>query len=97
LPNIGRLELILVLVIALLVLGPKRLPDAARSLGRSINEFRHGLADHIRDRSETPEPSHADLTDESRRGAATADPQSLAPRARDPARRPSADQPIGHS
>jgi sec-independent protein translocase protein TatA len=96
-PNIGPLELTLVLVIALLVLGPKRLPDAARSLGRSINEFRHGLADHNRDRSETPEPSHEDLTDESPRSAATTDPQSMAPPARDPARRPSADQPIGHS
>ena len=48
-PQIGPLELILVLVIALLVLGPKRLPDAARSLGRGINEFRHGLTDHNRD------------------------------------------------
>jgi sec-independent protein translocase protein TatA len=44
-PNIGPLELIFVLVIALLLLGPKRLPTAARSLGSSINEFRKGLAD----------------------------------------------------
>jgi sec-independent protein translocase protein TatA len=53
-PNIGPLELIFVLVIALLLLGPKRLPTAARALGRSIDEFRHGLTDQARDRSAPP-------------------------------------------
>lgn len=38
-PNIGPLELIFVLVIALLLLGPKRLPDAGRSLGRVFVSF----------------------------------------------------------
>jgi sec-independent protein translocase protein TatA len=96
-PQIGPLELILVLVIALLVLGPKRLPDAARSLGRSINEFRHGLADHNRDQSETPEPSPTDHIEENPPSAATPDPQPLAAPPGDPDRRRSADQPIGHS
>ena len=43
-PNIGPMELIIVLVLALLVLGPKRLPDAGRSLGRGLREFKHSLS-----------------------------------------------------
>ena len=43
-PQIGPMELIAVLVIALLVLGPKRLPDAGRSLGRGMREFKDGIS-----------------------------------------------------
>jgi sec-independent protein translocase protein TatA len=42
-PNIGPMELIIVAVIALLVLGPKRLPDAGRSLGRGMREFKNAI------------------------------------------------------
>jgi sec-independent protein translocase protein TatA len=42
-PGIGPMEVIVVCVIALLVLGPKRLPEAGRSLGRGIREFRDGV------------------------------------------------------
>jgi sec-independent protein translocase protein TatB len=38
--GIGMPELIVILVIALIVLGPSKLPDLARSLGRAINEFK---------------------------------------------------------
>jgi sec-independent protein translocase protein TatA len=42
-PNIGPLELTIVFVIALLVLGPKRLPYAGRSLGQGLREFKHSI------------------------------------------------------
>jgi sec-independent protein translocase protein TatA len=41
--NVGPLEMIVVLVIALIVLGPKRLPDAGRALGSGIRNFRRSL------------------------------------------------------
>lgn len=39
--NIGPLEIIVVLIIALIVFGPKRLPELGSSLGRGIREFRN--------------------------------------------------------
>lgn len=38
--GIGMPELLVILVVALIVLGPKRLPEIARSLGRGMAEFR---------------------------------------------------------
>jgi sec-independent protein translocase protein TatA len=42
-PNVGPMELVIVLVVALLVLGPKRLPEVGRSLGNGIREFKDSL------------------------------------------------------
>jgi sec-independent protein translocase protein TatA len=42
-PNIGPMELAIVFVIALLILGPKRLPAAGRSIGEGIREFKDGI------------------------------------------------------
>jgi sec-independent protein translocase protein TatA len=44
-PNIGPMELVIVAIIALLVLGPKRLPSAARSLGTGVREFKQSLTE----------------------------------------------------
>jgi TatA/E family protein of Tat protein translocase len=45
--NISPLEIMVLLVIALLVLGPQRLPDMARSVGKGMREFRAALSgDH---------------------------------------------------
>ncbi len=44
-PNIGAPELIIILVIALLVLGPGKLPEVGKSIGESIREFRKASTD----------------------------------------------------
>ncbi|GGJ65065.1 Sec-independent protein translocase subunit TatA/TatB [Deinococcus aquiradiocola] len=41
-PNLGFPEIMIILVVALLVFGPKKLPDLGRSLGNGIREFRKG-------------------------------------------------------
>ncbi len=43
-PDIGPMELVVVLVIALVVLGPKKIPDVGRSVGKGIREFKHGIS-----------------------------------------------------
>jgi sec-independent protein translocase protein TatA len=43
-PNIGLPEILVVLVIALIVFGPKRLPELGRSLGKGIREFRGSVS-----------------------------------------------------
>jgi len=44
-PNIGPVELVIILVIALLVIGPGKLPDVGSALGKSIREFRKAATD----------------------------------------------------
>jgi TatA/E family protein of Tat protein translocase len=54
--NFGMGELLIVLVFALIILGPKRLPEVARSVGKGVREFKGALSldddddrDHLRD------------------------------------------------
>jgi TatA/E family protein of Tat protein translocase len=49
--NIGFPELLIILAIALLIFGPKKLPEVGRSLGRAIREFRR-TSDEIKERIE---------------------------------------------
>ena len=46
--NVGPLELLVVLAVALIVVGPERLPELARSVGRVIRQFRE-VQDEVRD------------------------------------------------
>jgi sec-independent protein translocase protein TatA len=43
-PNVGPLELVVVLIIALVIFGPKRLPELGRSMGKGIREFRGSIS-----------------------------------------------------
>jgi sec-independent protein translocase protein TatA len=56
-PNIGPMEVIIVLVIALLIFGPKRLPTLGRQLGSGVREFRDSISGKSQDegaRAEAP-------------------------------------------
>ncbi|HKH42559.1 MAG TPA: twin-arginine translocase TatA/TatE family subunit [Solirubrobacterales bacterium] len=43
-PNIGPLEIAVVLVIVLIIFGPKRLPELGQSMGRGIREFKNSIS-----------------------------------------------------
>jgi sec-independent protein translocase protein TatA len=54
-PNIGPMELIIVLAIALIVLGPKKLPEVGKSVGKGMREFKEAISgDSDNDRDELP-------------------------------------------
>ncbi len=71
--SIGVPELLIILTIALIIFGPRKLPELGRSLGRSLNEFkrasnelRHTLDEEIRledqrsaEKPRAPEPAQA--------------------------------------
>ena len=81
-PNIGPLELIIVLAIVLLIFGPKRLPGLGRQLGRGMREFKDsvtGKDEEPEQRDELPSaPPAAPPADQVRR----ADPVDEQPAAR---------------
>ena len=59
--GIGMPELIVIFIIALIVIGPKKLPDLARSLGKGLAEFRrasedfkHNVSDEVKAHEEKP-------------------------------------------
>jgi sec-independent protein translocase protein TatA len=43
-PNIGPMEIAIVLIIALVVFGPKRIPELAKSVGNGVREFRGSIS-----------------------------------------------------
>jgi sec-independent protein translocase protein TatA len=51
-PSVGFPELIVILAIALIVLGPKKLPEAGRALGRGMREFKDSISGDTRDDDE---------------------------------------------
>lgn len=72
--GIGPLELIIVLVIALVIFGPKRLPDLGRSLGTGMREFKDSITGKNND--DDPAPLTAARSDD------PAQPDDVASRSR---------------
>ncbi|HKF79209.1 MAG TPA: twin-arginine translocase TatA/TatE family subunit [Thermoleophilaceae bacterium] len=69
--GIGPLEIIIVLIIVLIIFGPKRLPDLGRSLGKGMREFKDSVTggdkDELpasEDNAEKPGPVAAEPTDQ---------------------------------
>ena len=75
-PNIGPTELIIVLVIVLLIFGPKRLPGLGRQLGGGMREFKDSIAGKgSSDDDDDDERDAADATDRRKTEAALGRPE----------------------
>jgi len=72
--GIGPLEIVIVLVIVLIIFGPKRLPDLGRSMGKGMREFKQSVTGKDDDHEELPEGSSENVTrSESKQPAAAGD------------------------
>ena len=77
--GLGPTEVIIVLILALVVFGPKKLPEMARSVGKGIREFKSSVSMDDDDRPEhasTPSTGHAPTPAPSLPPAATPSPQA---------------------
>jgi sec-independent protein translocase protein TatA len=61
-PNVGPLEIVGLLLLALLLFGAKRLPEIGRSLGRGMREFKESIAG--KDEDDRPELTESTTTTE---------------------------------
>ena len=78
-PNIGLPEIIVILVIALIVVGPGRLPDVGAALGKSIREFRKASSDITEAARVDTSPLPPAATSPSAAPAPTPQPPSASP------------------
>ena len=64
--SVGPMELVIVLVIALVILGPKRLPEAGKAIGKGMRGFKESLGGTLgttrttKSRARSPSPPRAD-------------------------------------
>jgi sec-independent protein translocase protein TatA len=61
-PNVGPLEIAVVLIIVLIIFGPKRLPELGQSMGRGIREFKNSLSGDKDDKeNDSPDEKRREL------------------------------------
>jgi sec-independent protein translocase protein TatA len=70
--SIGPMELIIVLVIVLLIFGPKRLPGLGRQLGSGMREFKESISGKDRDDDDDARPRESTASEDGGRAAASA-------------------------
>src|ERR671937_1799960 len=84
-PNIGPLEIIILLVIVLVIFGPKRLPELGRGLGKGMREFKDSVTGKDDDRNELEASNTAQTS-----GQAPAPPEQAAAAQQQPPPAPAA-------
>jgi sec-independent protein translocase protein TatA len=72
-PNVGPLEIAIVLIIVLIIFGPKRLPELGRSMGRGIREFKGSLSGDDEDKDDV-DKKRAELEASQAKEATPAEP-----------------------
>ncbi len=63
--SIGPVGVLLIVVVALILFGPKRLPELGRAFGRTLRAFREGTRESFKDAPE--EPIHANISQNDKR------------------------------
>jgi TatA/E family protein of Tat protein translocase len=85
--NVGPAELMIIFILALLVFGPKKLPEVSRQLGKGIREFRRvsdevrGEVEHAMTLDDDAEPETVPLPEQSPNGNASASANGETPAA----------------
>lgn len=74
-PNVGPLEIAVVLIIVLIIFGPKRLPELGQSMGRGIREFKASISG---DKEKEPEDGRPELQASQQAQASQPQPQAVA-------------------
>ena len=80
--QIGPLEIVLIIVVLLVIFGPKRLPSLGRSLGSGMREFKESITGEDKQREQADAPDRPTLTQAQADAAATTPAAESAPEQR---------------